>query len=436
MRFPLSFLLFVATLLLLLVLYARAQVAKRVRANYNRSQHAQLYREGHFPVPDHISIEHLAQRGAVGLHNFACMTGTSAGAHSANRHVYDNLDRKELRASPNFLANTTYWINDYLHVGHVHYDIVLLQVLQSTRINRIVMQRFICHGTLCSGLGTMDSFYKGYYAALFRAFNHEQTPIYVRWGGREKQWSPLWISPDTEDNYLQPEQVTNTDKRAKQPIAVDNSMCFARLIRRADLDYGHIPTVSASAVQQFKAAAYSLVTDGPPLKTYFSPDPPYRILFSHRGPRASRRIANQDAFIDTLHRKFPAPAFEVRVMNNSDPQLTYKQQMRAVAEAHVVITNHGAFEGNMIYMRNGSLLMEVFGHYGNNEIHTFHRLALMFGLYYARYHVKTLTDHYAEEFNMTYNDMEEITNQVLHYFDVKPYLLNLQPAEKHSYSSK
>ena len=54
------------------------------------------------------------------------------------------------------------------------------------------------------------------------------------------------------------------------------------------------------------------------------------------------------------------------------------------------------FIGNMIYMKNSSLLMEIFGHYGNNEIHTFHRLALMFGVFYARVHPRDLTDHLAQ----------------------------------------
>jgi hypothetical protein len=31
------------------------------------------------------------------------------------------------------------------------------------------MQRAICHGTLCAGLGVMDSFYKAYFASLLAA---------------------------------------------------------------------------------------------------------------------------------------------------------------------------------------------------------------------------------------------------------------------------
>jgi len=114
-------------------------------------------------------------------------------------------------------------------------------------------------------------------------------------------------------------------------------------------------------------------------------------------------------------------------MNNSDPQLDFQTQMQAVGEAHVVITNHGAFEGNMIYMRNSSLLVEIFGHYGNNEIHTFHRLAIMFGVFYARVHPRDLTDHLAQEYRLNHSDVAEVSSILKEYFSLKPFLANLKP---------
>jgi hypothetical protein len=99
-------------------------------------------------------------------------------------------------------------------------------------------------------------------------------------------------------------------------------------------------------------------------------------------------------------------------------------QMRAVAEANVVITNHGAFEGNMIYMKNSSLLLEIFGHYGNNEIHTFHRLALNLGVYYARIQPMNLNDHQMRSFVMAPEDMAGVVNITQSYFDNKAYMTN------------
>ncbi len=48
-----------------------------------------------------------------------------------------------------------------------------------------------------------------------------------------------------------------------------------------------------------------------------------RILFSYRGPRASRRIGNMAFFISSLRQQFPAPDYQLRLMNNSDPQVRY-----------------------------------------------------------------------------------------------------------------
>lgn len=310
-------------------------------------------------------------------------------------------------------------MNDYFHVGHVHYDIVLMEVLQNIKVERIIMQRAVCHGSLCAGLGSMDSFYKGYFAAIFEAANQPHIPVFLRWSSRDKYVSPLFFSTKTKDKYFTD---NITDPTRKAPILLGKYMCFERLLKRTNLKYGFIPTVSASSARRFKEVAYGMVDTAPPLRTHFDPDPPFRILLSYRGPSASRHIANLDEFTATLRRAFGPPIYLLRLLNNSDPSLDYQTQLQAVAESHVVITNHGAFEGNMIYMKNGSLLLEIFGSYGNNEVHTFHRLALMFGVHYARVNPQGLVDHQARSFNMSLNDTLDVVNTVEEYFRVRPFL--------------
>ncbi len=46
-------------------------------------------------------------------------------------------------------------------MGHVHYDIALVQVLQTVKVDRIIMQRSVCRANVCNGLGAIESFYKG-----------------------------------------------------------------------------------------------------------------------------------------------------------------------------------------------------------------------------------------------------------------------------------
>jgi hypothetical protein len=166
----------------------------------------------------------------------------------------------------------------------------------------------------------------------------------------------------------------------------------------------------------------------PNLTTYFkSINPPYNILFSYRGPKASsRRIENLDETVAVLKNAFPSDEYNWILYNNSDPYTTWETQVEKVGNAHIVITNHGAFEGNMIYMRNGSLLIEIFGHYGNNEIHTFHRLALMFGVFYSRVHPMGLTDHMSPTFNLSRIDFDCIIDTVKDYFEKKPFRHNIE----------
>jgi hypothetical protein len=70
-----------------------------------------------------------------------------------------------------------------MNVGHVMYDIALMQVLQSTTIDRIILQRAPCMNmNLCSGLGTFETFFKGMYIAMIEAANASaHIPIFVRW---------------------------------------------------------------------------------------------------------------------------------------------------------------------------------------------------------------------------------------------------------------
>jgi hypothetical protein len=329
----------------------------------------------------------------------------------------------ELLEDKSYLPGTTYWMNDYLHVGHVHYDIGLIAVAQAEKLDRIVMQRAACHGTLCVGLGSFDSFYKGYFAALLSAGGQIDTPVYIRFDGKQKGVIPLHLTTNKSTDYYNQTLMQTSWNR---PIELYPRMHFQRAIRRSNLNYGSIGAVSAEAVQRFKAAAYALIPCDPPLTTYFTPGPPYRILVAFRGNKASRQIENMGEFEHMLRTSFPAPDYILRMLNTSDPYLSFDTQLHAVAEAHVVIANHGAFEGNMIYMRNSSLLVELFGNYGNNEIHTFQRLAIMFGLYYARLHAESLVDHQASYFNLSSVDLGNIKHTLGEYFERKPYLHNLK----------
>jgi hypothetical protein len=412
----------------------RPGVADPVKPCYDHSLFHTFYERPQIP-DDLYDIKEYKKRGGAGHHVSTCMTNTWQPAHIVNR-IFENYDLDYLKTQVNYIGDgVTYWINDYLHVGHVHYDIALIQIFSMIKVQRIVMQRAACHARLCDGIGSMESFYKGYYTALVEAFNQTDVPVYIRYHAREQELIPLYFSSHSP-TYYKPKPsnlvINSTEEIRYRPMPLQTSFCFDQLVRRGDYKYGAIPSVSVRAVKAFKASAYKMLQNSnltsflPPLTTYFpSLDPPYRILFSFRGPLApSRKIANQESFVTLLQKHFPSPTYELLLLNNSDPNLYFYTQLHAVANAHVVITNHGAFEGNMIYMKNSSLLIEIFGDYGNNEIHTFHRLALMFGVFYARVHPKDMVDHLAPSFTLADEEMTEIVDMVSDYFNNKRFKPN------------
>jgi len=441
---------------LLLLAAAAAQVADEEYPVYDHRLFAEVGRfmKGTFPVPDDVPLLELKRRDVAQPFNFTCMNR----CHLKTDHINDVFDFGKVEEMPlhssnaGFLPNTTYWINEDLHVGHVHYDIVLMQVLHTQKVDRVVVQRTICKDRLCAGLGVVESFWKAYFAALFESAGQPNVPVYVRWTNSDSDVKPLFFSARSPDLYNK--TAIKQLPPALQQFKLPQLMCFDSVTRSGKKhQYGSRAQVSVRAVQRFKAAAYKMAFS-PPLSLSLSPDPPYRILFSHRGPRATRHISNLEEVIRALHEAFPRPIFELRIMNNSLPSLDWQSQLTAMAESHVVITNHGAFEGeepacvlstcireaanphfaplslflsqgNMVYMRNSSLLLEIFGHYGNNEIHTFHRLALTFGIFYSRLHPKGITDHHQPSFNLSAADMDKLINVTRGYFKTVPPLLRI-----------
>lgn len=442
-----------------------SQIADPVFPIYNLSLVPSLF--SHYPVVDGSSVEELVRTKVLDHHNRICLSNTNTAVHCVNRV----RGFPEEVSFPAYLPNNTYWFNEYLHVGHIHYDIVLMQLLATTSVDRIVLQRTGCFSTLCHGIGTIESFYKGYFAAVLEAFNQSHVPVYMRFTHRSREVDAYYFSAHTENFYYPDGSPPGHNPYPK--IELQGLTCFDDVYRRAAPNYGATALLSPKTVQRFKQTAYNMLNKhyerfgGPaitgdrafsyfnnrdllrhsasansvsssgvgghsikpltyqPLTEHFTGQPPYRILLAYRGIGSTRYISNLDTFVQSLATFFPAPTYEIALLDTSSGRLTFQEQLHAVASSYVVLSNHGAFEGNMIYMRNSSLLVEIFGHYGNNEIHTFHRLALVLGLYYARVHPRNMTDHQMKSFVLSTEDIEGTGNIIKEYFQRKAYQRNM-----------
>lgn len=174
-----------------------ADVATPVYPCYNLSLVGSFYSAP--LVTDDTPLTTLLDSRVLQYHENACLTHANDAGNVRNRAIVPN-NEADLKANL-YIPNTTYWFNEFLHVGHVHYDIVLMELLKRKKIDRIIMQRAACFASQCAGIGTIESYYKGYFAALFKAFNQPNIPIYIRYTWQQKVVKPEYFSADTANYY-------------------------------------------------------------------------------------------------------------------------------------------------------------------------------------------------------------------------------------------
>ena len=316
-----------------------------------------------------------------------------------------------------------------MSVGHMRYDIALLQVLQAVKIDRIIIQRAVCiSANQCAGIGMFESFFKGLYTAMIDAY-HSEIPVFMRWSWQARDMKPMYLSSKVHNNeYSVPVE------RRHPSFHLKSVTCMERVIRNPMRCTGCFHnTISPTAATRFKQVAYTLVTpdtvfEAPytgPLVHHFPKAGPVVVTLAHRGLTASRHIANLPYMVSLLQQHFLPPVYEFRVVDTTNMTRGYAEQIRIVAESQVVIAEHGAFQSNVIYMRNGSLLVDLKGNYTNGENRNFENLSRMFGVFYAGVLTEELGDHKWMDFNVTKIDCDSIISTVEQYITEKPYSFNL-----------
>lgn len=110
-----------------------------------------------FPQNGIPSEQMLQAANSLKIYLNVCVEDSDAPGHSKYPHTITNFATEP----NNLIRGTTFWINEHQAVGHAEYDIILLQLLYSSNISRVVLQRAPCSTPdLCRGIGTWESFYK------------------------------------------------------------------------------------------------------------------------------------------------------------------------------------------------------------------------------------------------------------------------------------
>jgi len=371
--------------------------------------------------------------------------------NSATHNIHKVQERKTLspqRGNIPLLSGSTYWVDDYMAVGHAMYDISLLQLLRinwsHTHLERVVLQRAPCATQdLCLGIGSWESFYRQLYSIMLSSASTKQErviPFYVRFNKEDAVFHAYFANHSL--------LTTSNGTEGIKELRVIKSYCFERLITRKCTDcFGE--SLSKEAVIDFKLTAYSsLFSPNIPiqvLKQLFQmncinqtnlihipnifqlfQDSPYIITVALREPGIRRYIKNSNLLFESLFEALSKTSFssesasladtprssftmkrshvEIRTLELNKNNLTAADQLRVMAESEVVIAGHGAFLSNLVYMRPGTMLIEIMGNYDPSNTINFIKLSRMFLVKHETVMAMGLTEHNQMEYVLSQNE--------------------------------
>lgn len=75
-----------------------------------------------------VTIEEMVQRNIIEDLQWGAFFQCDKPGHSKNKWNNFEINRTEVIRHPAFLQGTTFWINEHISVGHLMYDIALVQV--------------------------------------------------------------------------------------------------------------------------------------------------------------------------------------------------------------------------------------------------------------------------------------------------------------------
>jgi len=351
-----------------------------------------------------FSLKELEAAEVIQVRSNSCLNNCDKPLHSVNEWCKD----PKMTSIP----GTTYWLNEFMAPGHMQLDIHLLQLFHLGLIDRVILQRSPCaRPDFCQGIGNWGTFFKGLYTAMVDSAKIAPVPFYVRFQPEETAWKMRRLGSLTS--------ATRTSLSGPPPFAINVSdmMCFERVLRRVK-HTGFHHSVSPHAARSFKRAAYSLI---PPGAVQLN-ESQRIVTIAHRGSH-NRHMSNRNDLMATLQKHLP-PYVSVRLFDTTNTSLSHFTQVVVAAESSVIITTHGAFEGNVVYMRETGLLIEIVGSYRNRmesgymkeDSTNFRVLSNDFLVFHRSVTATGLGSHKQLSYYLQIREMEEICRIIKEYF--------------------
>ena len=346
-----------------------------------------------------ISWQELVSKGDIGWRQKACMSKITANGH----YEWDY----QFNESAYFIGGTTFWLNQWMHIGHVMCDLILIQLLRSVKLDRLILQRSQCFES-CIHSQQWNSWFRGYYTAAVLAAGYDYLPIYIR--------------PRMDGTHWSPRIVGRSNISVSTQFPANEQLCFENVFYSTN-DFSFFGKISLSAVLDFKNTAYSMLRE-PPLQLHSSfstNDTPIKItLFDRTGH--TREIIRPSNLMEYLAQSFPSPKFSVQFMSTSD-KMTFGEQVYAMAETTVAIAVHGAFMSNVIFMRPQTLMIGLHGNYTNSFIAdnnlAYATMARDFLVYYENVTIADFVEHHKPNITITTSEYDLIRIKLSEYFKNK-----------------
>lgn len=267
------------------------------------------------------------------------------------------------------------------------------------------------------------------YISMMDSANKSDIPIFIRFKA-ENSWRPLYLS-----------SIPSVAVR-ESALEVRHTMCFEKYLKRPGGPIGHSSLkhgLTAAAVRSFKEAAaiYAISSN-----ESFGLDPftnkyqcssnnslkTVRITLARRKDNGRRAMSNrtESMIIQALIKTFSDDRHGFNKMNivvdvldtHALGATRSAYQIRTVQSLDVVIATHGAFESNMLYLKEGSLIIEICGISSdyNQLCDDYHHLGKSFLVFHRIIKASNLIEHeQIESYNITAAETVDIVDTVRDY---------------------
>ena len=367
-----------------------------------------------------ITLEDLINRNVVGQRKRACISEINDVGH----FVWDQ--DSQFNSQAYFVPGTTYWLNEWMFVGHAIYDLHIIQLLRTLKLDRIILQRTQCNYLSCINFQTWKYWFRGYYTSALISAGYDHLPFYIRHKSNDTHWKPHVIG----------HHHNSTDVTLNQ-IPANNVLCFENVLYSTGLMNFH-NNIELDAVLEFKKAAYSMLKKLPeqhqfsnindPMKndktkTNNNNNTPIKIIVFDRAEEVytpARFILEPKNFIDYLILSFPAPKYNVKLQNIIDMP-SFEKQVYMMADATVAIAMYGSFMSNIVYMQPGSLFIALCGNYttsfSEKDHLTYSHLAHDFLVYYKNITITDFTYYHQANINIIPTEYDLVKNIISEYLN-------------------